>query len=65
LEGKLLVRFLRQLWGDEEAATAVEYAVMLALIFAAVVTSVMTFGGQAGTLFGQSNQNLNSHGFGS
>lgn len=56
---------MRPFLRNEEGTTSVEYAVILALIFAAVVTSVMAFGGQAGTLWGQTNQNLTNHGFGS
>lgn len=57
--------YLRLLWIDDEATTSVEYAVMLALVLAAVITGVTAFGGQAGSLWGQTNQNLVDHGFGS
>jgi Flp pilus assembly pilin Flp len=50
---------------DDHATTSVEYAVMLALIFSAIISAVMAFGGNTGTLFGRSSQNLTEHGFGS
>jgi len=59
------VTILRRLWRDDQGTTSVEYAVILALIFAGIVSAVSVFGGQAGTLWGQTNQNLTDHGFGS
>ena len=56
---------LRRILVDDQATTSVEYAVMLALIFSAIVSTVMVFGGNTGTLWGQTNQNLVDHGFGS
>ncbi|HQU42495.1 MAG TPA: Flp family type IVb pilin [Pirellulales bacterium] len=53
-------RFLR----DAEAATAVEYAVMLALILIAVMSAIGAVGGQAGGWWGGINSNLTSAGFG-
>jgi Flp pilus assembly pilin Flp len=55
----------RRLLGDDAGTTSVEYAVLLALIFAAIVSAVAVFGGQTGTLWGQTNKNLEDHGFGS
>ena len=54
----------RFLW-DEEAATAVEYAVMLALIIGAILASIGAVGGQTGGLWGGIDADLTSHGFGS
>lgn len=56
-----LRRFLR----NSEAATAVEYAVMLALILIAVISSIGVVGGQAGGFWGGIQNNLNMAGFGS
>jgi pilus assembly protein Flp/PilA len=42
---------LRNLWKDEEGATAVEYGLMVAAIAAVIVTIVFTLGGQVNTAF--------------
>lgn len=55
----------RRLLIDDAGTTSVEYAVMLALLLATIIAGVSIFGGQTGTLFGETNQNLESHGFGS
>jgi Flp pilus assembly pilin Flp len=56
---------LRRFLLDSEAATAVEYAVMLALILIAVISSIGAVGAQAGGWWGGIQTNLNSAGFGS
>lgn len=38
------MRAIRRLWKDEEAATAVEYGLLVALIAAVVVGTVQTLG---------------------
>ncbi len=43
---------LREFLAEESGASAVEYAIMLALIAAAIVTAVSLLGGETGTLFG-------------
>ncbi len=43
---------LREFLKEEDGASAVEYAIMLALIAAAIVTAVSLLGREAGTLFG-------------
>ncbi|HET6883214.1 MAG TPA: Flp family type IVb pilin [Pirellulales bacterium] len=53
-------RFLR----SNEAATAVEYAVMLALILVAVISAISAVGGQAGGFWGGIKTNLDTSGFG-
>ena len=50
---------------EEEAATAVEYAVMLALILGTILAAVGTFGSQTGGMWGSVNTKLNGVGFGS
>jgi len=57
--------FLSRLVRGEEAATAVEYAVLLALILLAILGSIGVVGGNAGGMWGGIEADLNSHGFGS
>ncbi len=64
LEGTMcghLWRLLR----DEEAATAVEYAVMLALIIGAVITAIGSVGSQTGGMWSNIQASVNAVGFGS
>lgn len=56
-----IFRFLRR----TEAATAVEYAVMLAMILLAMLGTILILGGQTGTLWGNSKDKLDAAGFGS
>jgi len=56
-----LVRFLRH----DDAATAVEYAVLLGLIFMTVFTAVMTFGQTANQSWQNSTNSLSDVNFGS
>jgi pilus assembly protein Flp/PilA len=56
--------FWRRFLNNSEAATAVEYAVMLALILIAVISAISAVGGQAGGFWGGIQTNLNSAGFG-
>ena len=58
------MRWLMQFLWAEEAATAVEYAVMLAMILLAVVGAIGTFGGEAGGLWGGIESDLDAHRFG-
>lgn len=53
-----------QLWHDEEAATAVEYAVMLALIIIACIAAISTFGQQQNTMWGNIKGELEAKGVG-
>lgn len=54
-------RFLRR----EEAATAVEYAVMLAMVLISVIAAIGTVGSQTGGLWSSIRTSLNNAGFGS
>lgn len=54
------IRFLRA----DDAATAVEYAVMLALVLVAIISAIGAVGSQAGGWWGGIQTNLNSAGFG-
>jgi pilus assembly protein Flp/PilA len=55
-----LLNFLR----EDEAATAVEYAVMLALILMTVIGAIGTVGAQSGGMWGNIRCRLNEAGFG-
>jgi pilus assembly protein Flp/PilA len=46
-----MTQMLRKLWKDEEAATAVEYGIMVALIAAVIVIIVGVLGTQLSTAF--------------
>lgn len=54
------LNFLR----DQDGATAVEYAVLLALILLAIITSVQAVGSQSGGMWGSTKSSLDSVGFG-
>jgi len=47
----------------DEAATAVEYAVMLAMILMAVIAAIGSVGVQTGGMWGGIDRNLKSAGF--
>jgi pilus assembly protein Flp/PilA len=55
-----LFKFVR----DEDGATAVEYAVMLALILLVAIGSISTLGAQSGGMWGGIDGDLTSAGFG-
>lgn len=48
---------------DEEAATAVEYAVLLAMILVSVISAIGAVGGQTGGLWGTIRSDLEGIGF--
>jgi pilus assembly protein Flp/PilA len=54
---KSLIRFLQ----DESGPTAVEYAVMLALIIVTCLSAIGFFGSEAGGSFIDTSDKLNSH----
>lgn len=54
------LNFLR----EQDGATAVEYAVLLALILLAIITSVQAVGAQSGGMWGGTKASLDSVGFG-
>jgi Flp pilus assembly pilin Flp len=56
-----VIRLLR----EEQAATAVEYAVMLALILAGIIASISSVGQGTGGLWSSTRSALNTVGFGS
>ena len=62
IQGAIMRRFaafLRQ----EEGATAVEYAVLLALILVVMMATITQFGAASGGMWGNIDSELNSHGF--
>jgi pilus assembly protein Flp/PilA len=56
--------WLRNLVRDESAATAVEYAVLVALILVAVMGAIATFGSETGGLWGGIDTQLEATRFG-
>ena len=66
LEGGSIMRFMSKtarFLRDEQAATAVEYAVMLAMILLAVVGAIGSVGAQAGGWWGGIESDLQAAGF--
>jgi Flp pilus assembly pilin Flp len=59
------VQLVLSLLGEEEAATAVEYAVMLALILAGIIASIASVGQGTGGLWSGNKQAFQAVGFGS
>ena len=57
-------QFFRRFIFDETAATAAEYAVMLALILMGVIAAITSFGTSTGGLWGGINSDLESTAFG-
>jgi len=57
------MRFLQRLLWGEEAATAVEYAVMLGMVLLAVVGMVGLLGSQSGGMWGNIVSELIENGF--
>lgn len=49
---------------DDEAATAVEYAVMLAAIILTAILGIASVGDATGGLFGNIDSEMQSHGIG-
>jgi pilus assembly protein Flp/PilA len=56
-----LIRF----FGDDDGTTAVEYAVMLAMILMMVITAVTAVGSNSGGMWGNVNTQLQTTAFGS
>jgi pilus assembly protein Flp/PilA len=63
--GAAMRHFLLTLWRQEDAATAVEYAVMLALILIAIIGAIGSVGAQTGGMWGDIDSDLITAGFGS
>jgi len=58
-----MMRLITKILRDEEAATAVEYAVMLAMILLAVFGVIGVVGAQSGGMWGGIEQDLRGVGF--
>ena len=58
------MKLCRLLLTDERGTTSVEYAVMLACVLMMVISAVVVFGGQTGTLFGNTETSLTGAGLG-
>jgi pilus assembly protein Flp/PilA len=63
--GAVMKLFFTTLWRQDEGATAVEYAVMLALILIAVISAIGSVGASTGGMWGDIDSDLVSAGFGS
>lgn len=55
-------RHLQQFLNDEAATTAVEYAVMLAMILLVLIVAVGNFGGSGNSMFGRVDTQMRAHG---
>jgi len=61
----IMIRKLKSFIRDEEAATAVEYSVLLALILMAIIGTVTIVGTETNEMLGGINDSLQSTLFGS
>jgi Flp pilus assembly pilin Flp len=59
-----MIRWLQNLYRDEEAATAVEYSVLLALILMGVIATIGAVGSETGGLWGGIDADLADTEFG-
>lgn len=53
-----MIKLLKKLQRDERGVSAVEYAILAAVVVVAVATGVSTFGGNITNLFSKSNTAL-------
>jgi len=51
--GAIVIKMIRQLWGEEQGQDVAEYAVMLAVILVIVIGTVRLIGGNANNVFSQ------------
>ena len=58
-----VVKAMYRLLVSEDGPTAVEYAVMLAMILMSVIAAVSAVGGRSGGMWGNVNTQLQNHGF--
>jgi len=54
---------IRQFLTSDDAATAVEYAVMLALIIGVMIATLQSFGSATAGLWSNTDSELQAHGF--
>jgi pilus assembly protein Flp/PilA len=57
------MNLVRQFLMTDDAATAVEYAVMLALIIGLMITTLRAFGSASGGMWANNVTELQNHGF--
>ena len=57
------MRFLVKIIREEEAVTAVEYAVMLAMVLLAIVGAIGSLGAETGGMWGGIQEDLGEVGF--
>jgi pilus assembly protein Flp/PilA len=57
-KGKIMLETLKRLWQEEDAPTAVEYAVMVALIALAVIGGARLLGTNVNTTFNNAATNV-------
>jgi pilus assembly protein Flp/PilA len=57
------MKAIQAFFRDDQAATAVEYAVMLAMIIVTCVAAISSFGSASNGMWGGINNDLNAHGF--
>jgi pilus assembly protein Flp/PilA len=62
--GEAMKQMLMKLWKDEEAPTAVEYGIMVALIAVAIIATVQLLGGTLDGVFSSVQQDLAGTGTG-
>jgi Flp pilus assembly pilin Flp len=58
------MKFLLALLKNDEAATAVEYAVMLAAILLTLIAGVIAVGDATGNMYGTIDSEMQGHGIG-
>lgn len=58
------MQFVRRFVNDDQGTTAVEYAVMLALILLVCIVGVAAFGNSQDSYWGRINGQMNTHGIG-
>ena len=58
------MQFVRRFLNDDQGTTAVEYAVMLALILLVCIVGVAAFGNSQDSYWGRINGQMNTHGIG-
>lgn len=57
------MKAIQAFFRDDQAATAVEYAVMLAMIIVTCLAAISSFGGATNGMWGGINGDLDAHGF--
>lgn len=56
------MNWIRRLVREEDGTTAVEYAVMIALILVVIMGAISSMGGGTGAMFGNIDGEMSSHG---